>query len=123
MSANPRTFLNTAARLSEEATRPYPNSRKVYVAGSRPDLRVGMREVEQTPTPLAHGEEANPPIPVYDTSGPYTDPAAKIDLLKGLAPLRESWILERNDTALLDGPSSDYGRARAADKDRGYLES
>ena len=88
MSAIPKEFRTTTTRLSEEVTRPYPNSRKLYVTGSRPDIRVGMREVDQTPTPLAHGEEANPPIPVYDTSGPYTDPGAKIDLLKGLAALR-----------------------------------
>ncbi|MBS1236519.1 MAG: phosphomethylpyrimidine synthase ThiC, partial [Proteobacteria bacterium] len=115
MSAIPKEFQQTTTRLSEEATRPYPNSRKVYVTGSRPDIRVGMREVDQTPTPLAHGEEANPPIPVYDTSGPFTDPSAKIDLLKGLAALRAAWILERNDTEELAGPSSDYGRARASD--------
>ena len=115
MSAIPKEFQQTPSRLSEEATRPYPNSRKVYVSGTRPDIRVGMREVDQTPTPLAQGEEANPPIPVYDTSGPYTDPTARIDLLKGLAALREKWILERNDTEELAGPSSDYGRARASD--------
>src|SRR4030065_666763 len=115
MSAIPKEFQQTTTRLSEEATRPYPSSRKLYVTGSRPDIRVGMREVDQTPTPLAHGEEANPPIPVYDTSGPYTDPAAKIDLLKGLAALRAQWILARNDTEELAGPSSDYGRARASD--------
>jgi phosphomethylpyrimidine synthase len=115
MSAIPKEFQQTTTRLSEEATRPYPNSRKVYVTGSRPDIRVGMREVDQTSTPLAHGEEANPPIPVYDTSGPFTDPSAKIDLLKGLAALRAAWILERNDTEELAGPSSDYGRARASD--------
>ena len=115
MSAIPKEFLKTTSRLSEDATRPFPNSRKVYVGGSRPDIRVGMRAVDQTPTPLAHGEEANPPIPVYDTSGPFTDPAASIDLLKGLTALRAAWILERNDTEELAGPSSGYGRARASD--------
>ena len=115
MSAIPKEFQQTTTRLSEEVTRPYPNSRKLYVTGSRPDIRVGMREVDQTPTPLAHGEEANPPIPVYDTSGPYTDPGAKIDLLKGLAALRAAWILERNDTEELAGPSSEYGQTRASD--------
>ncbi len=115
MSAIPKEFQQTTTRLSEEATRPFPNSRKVYITGSRPDIRVGLREVDQTPTPLAHGEEANPPIPVYDTSGPFTDPAARIDLLKGLAALRSPWIAERNDTEELAGPSSDYGRARASD--------
>ena len=115
MSAIPKEFQQTTARLSEEVTRPYPNSRKVYVSGSRPDIRVGMREVDQTATPLAHGEETNPPIPVYDTSGPYTDPTAHIDLLKGLEALRATWILERNDTEVLAGPSSDFGQARASE--------
>jgi phosphomethylpyrimidine synthase len=74
-----------------------------------------MREVTLTPTPSTHGAEENPPITVYDTSGPYTDPGAHIDLRAGLAALREPWIMERNDTVQLDGPSSEYGRARARD--------
>jgi len=115
MSANPKDFLKSSSRLSADATRPYPKSRKVYVPGSRADLRVGMREVEQTATPLENGAEENPPITLYDTSGPYTDPAATIDLMKGLPALRAQWILERNDTEQLAGPSSEYGRARAAD--------
>ena len=123
MSAIPKTFQQTTARLSEEATRPYPNSRKVYIAGSRPDIRVGMREVDQTPTPLTHGEEANPPITIYDTSGPFTDPGASIDLLKGLAALRAPWILERGDSEELAGPSSDYGQTRASDPKLATIKS
>ena len=115
MSANPKHFLKSASQLSADAIAPYPSSRKVYVPGSRPDIRVGMREIAQTPTPSNRGEEENPPVTVYDTSGPYTDPAAHIDLRAGLAPLREKWILERHDTEQLDGPSSEYGRARARD--------
>ena len=115
MSANPKHFLKSTAPLSADAMAPYPASRKIYVPGSRPDIRVGMREIAQTPTPSSHGEEENPPVTVYDTSGPYTDPAAHIDLRAGLAPLREKWILERHDTEQLDGPSSEYGRARARD--------
>ncbi len=115
MSAIPEDFTTRAATLSEEATRPFPNSRKIHVQGSRPDLRVGMREIMQSPTPTARGAEENPPIPVYDTSGPYTDPEAEIDLTRGLPALREAWIVERGDTELLDGPSSEYGRARLAD--------
>ena len=115
MSAIPEEFVNKTARLSEEVTRPFTNSKKIFVEGSRPDLRVPMREIEQSPTPADMGEEFNPPITVYDTSGPYTDPSAKIDLLQGLAPLRENWILERNDTEELAGPTSDYGRARQDD--------
>ncbi|WJW75258.1 phosphomethylpyrimidine synthase ThiC [Thiohalobacter sp. IOR34] len=121
MSAIPEEFLSKTARLSEEVTRPFPNSRKIHVQGSRPDLRVGMREISQAETPASFGAEENPPITVYDTSGPYTDPAAKIDLLKGLAPLREPWILERGDTELLDGPSSEFGRARQADAGLAHL--
>ncbi len=115
MSAIPDEFLEKTARLSEAVTRPFPNSRKIFVQGSRPDLRVGMREISQSPTPTAGGEQPNPPIPVYDTSGPYTDPDARIDLRKGLPPLRAPWIEERGDSEQLDGPSSAYGRDRQAD--------
>jgi len=115
MSAIPHEFIKRTARLSEEATRPYPGSRKIYVAGGRADIRVGMREVSLTPTPTRDGAEVNPPVTVYDTSGPYTDSSATIDLRMGLHARREQWILERNDTSQLDGPSSEYGRAREHD--------
>jgi len=115
MSANPKHLLNLAAPLSPEATAPFPNSRKIFVPGSRADIRVGMREVTLSPTPMSQGEEINPPVTVYDTSGPYTEPNARIDLRAGLPALREPWILERNDTVQLDGPSSDYGRTRERD--------
>ena len=115
MSAIPEEFVQKTARLSEEVTRPYPGSHKIYVQGSRPDLRVGMREIRQADTPASFGAEDNPPITVYDTSGPYTDPAASIDLLKGLADVRGAWIDERNDTEWLPGPSSEFGQRRAAD--------
>ena len=88
MSAIPEDFIQQTLRLSEEVTRPFPNSRKIYVEGSRPDIRVPMREINQTDTPSNFGEEKNPPIPVYDTSGPYTDPNVEIDLLKGMPNLR-----------------------------------
>ena len=115
MSAIPKEFLSTTAALSDEAMRPFPNSRKIFVSGSRPDIKVGMREVALTPTRTSSGAEENPPITVYDTSGPYTDPGATIDLRKGLAPVREQWILARGDTEQLDGPSSEYGRTRERD--------
>jgi phosphomethylpyrimidine synthase len=115
MSAIPEEFVQKTARLSEEVTRPYPGSRKIYVPGSRPDLRVGMREIQQADTAASFGAENNPPITVYDTSGPYTDPAANIDLLKGLPDVRGAWIDERNDTEWLPGPSSEFGKRRAAD--------
>ena len=114
MNANPK-FLNTAARVDEAAVQPLPNSRKVYVEGSRPDIRVPMREIRQSDTPASFGAEKNPPIYVYDTSGPYTDPAARIDIRSGLPALRARWIDERGDTAELPGPTSRYGRERLAD--------
>jgi phosphomethylpyrimidine synthase len=115
MSAVPQEFIHRTAQLSAEATRPYPNSSKTFVQGLRPDMRVGMREVRQSDTPALHGAEANPPIPVYDTSGPYTDPAAHIDLMRGLLPLRATWIAERGDTELLADFTSEYARRRNRD--------
>ena len=114
MNANPQ-FLNTTAHVDEAAVKSLPNSRKVYIEGSRPDIRVPMREISQSDTPAGMGHEKNPPIFVYDTSGPYTDPTVKIDIRSGLAPLRQKWIEERNDTEVMSGPSSDYGRERLAD--------
>ena len=114
MNANPK-FLNTTAHVDEAAVKSLPNSRKVYIEGSRPDIRVPMREISQSDTPAAMGHEKNPPIFVYDTSGPYTDPNVKIDIRSGLAPLRQKWIEERNDTVVMDGPSSQYGKERLAD--------
>ncbi|MCO5760846.1 MAG: phosphomethylpyrimidine synthase ThiC [Chromatiaceae bacterium] len=121
MSAIPQDFIRTTARLSEAVTRPFARSRKIYVQGSRPDLRVPMREVSQTPTQTQRGPEENPPIYVYDTSGPYTDPKARIDLLAGLPDLRGPWIEERGDTELLTAPSSTYGRQRQRDPALAHL--
>ncbi|HEX5033459.1 MAG TPA: phosphomethylpyrimidine synthase ThiC [bacterium] len=82
-------FREELQTLNEEATRPFPNSRKVYTLGSRPDLRVPMREIS-----LA---APHPPVQVYDTTGPYLDPATPIDLSQGLPRLREAWLKERGD--------------------------
>jgi phosphomethylpyrimidine synthase len=114
MNANPK-FINATAHVDEAAVKPLPNSRKVYVEGSRPDIRVPMREITQSDTPASFGAEKNPPICVYDTSGPYTDPMKRIDIRRGLEPLRLPWILERGDTEELPGPTSQYGRQRDAD--------
>ncbi len=114
MNANPK-FIAQAARVDEAAIKPLPNSRKVYVEGSRRDIRVPMREVAQSDTPASFGAEKNPPIYVYDTSGPYTDQRTRIDIRQGLAPLRAAWIEERGDTAQLSGPTSRYGRERLID--------
>jgi phosphomethylpyrimidine synthase len=107
--------LSRTAAVDKDSVQPFPKSRKVYVEGSRPDIRVPMREITLDDTPTDMGGEKNDPLYVYDTSGPYTDPDATIDVRKGLAPLRENWILERDDTEQLDGLTSEYGRARAAD--------
>jgi phosphomethylpyrimidine synthase len=113
---NAPQFIAQNAHVDEAAVQPFPNSRKIYVEGSRADIQVPMREIAQSDTPTAFGGEKNPPIYVYDTSGPYTDPAAKIDVRKGLNPLRAKWIEERNDTELLAHLSSEYGRQRESDQ-------
>jgi len=114
MNANPK-FLSATATVDEAAVKPLPNSRKIYVTGSRPDIRVAMREISLADTTGSFGAEPNPPIYVYDTSGPYTDPDATIDIRSGLEPIRNPWIIERNDTEELSGPSSDYGKERLND--------
>ncbi len=121
MSAIPEDFIQKTAHLSEEVTRPFYKSRKIYLEGSRPDIRVPMREISQDPTAASFGAEENPPIPVYDTSGPFTDPERKIDLMQGMPELRTRWIEERDDTDLLDGPTSEYGRARQDDPELAKL--
>ena len=121
MSAIPEEFIKKTTQLSEDVTRPFPNSVKIYVAGSRPDIRVPMRQVQQDDTAASFGVEKNPPITVYDTSGPYSDPDASIDLMGGLPDVRAGWIDERNDTRLLDGPSSDFGNERQADPELAHL--
>jgi phosphomethylpyrimidine synthase len=114
MNANPQ-FLAATATVDQAAIQPLPNSRKIYVAGSRPDIRVPMREITQSDTPASFGAEKNPAIYVYDTSGPYTDPAARIDIRSGLPALRAAWIAERGDSEELAGPSSHYGVERLND--------
>ncbi len=114
MNANPK-FLSQTATVDTAAVQPLPNSRKIYVTGSRPDIQVPMREISQSDTPANMGAEKNPAIYVYDCSGPYTDPAVKIDIRSGLAAPRTPWILERNDTEALAGPSSQYGVERLND--------
>ena len=115
MNANPK-FLAATAHVDDAAVQPLPNSKKAYVEGSRPDMRVPMREITQADTPGMFGGEHNPPVFVYDCSGPYTDPAARIDIRSGLAPLRQGWIEERDDTEVLAGPSSQYGIERLNDQ-------
>ena len=109
-------FIADQAHVDELAIAPLPNSRKIYVEGSRPDIQVPMREISQSDTPTGMGGEKNPPIYVYDCSGPYTDPTAKIDIRAGLPALRQKWIEERGDTEVLNDLTSDFGRERAGDK-------
>lgn len=105
-------FLNETASLDPEALKSFAKSRKVHVTGSRPDLKVPFREISLSDTPSSFGAEKNPPVMVYDTSGPYTDPDYQIDIRNGLPSLRSQWIDERNDTEFLDGPTSIFGHER-----------
>ncbi|HAY3563857.1 TPA: phosphomethylpyrimidine synthase ThiC [Elizabethkingia meningoseptica] len=94
-----------------------PNSKKVYVGGKLFPIKVAMREITLSPTKLSSGGiEVNPPVTVYDTSGPYTDANAVIDVRKGLPRIREQWILDRNDVDVLEKITSEYGRQRLADE-------
>ncbi len=101
-NGNPAAINGNASATSAD-----PAARKVYVTGSRPDLRVPLREIT-----LA---EPNPPVHLYDTSGPYTDPDVTIDLEKGLERRRLAWILERDDVEELPAPTSKYRRGRESD--------
>ena len=92
-------------------------SRKIYVVGSRPDLRVAMREIIQSDTPSENGPIANPPIPVYDTAGPYTDDSIKIDLSQGISEKRRLWIDERADCEMIPTTDSTSKPQRAV---KGY---
>jgi phosphomethylpyrimidine synthase len=108
-------FLTATAEVDPATTQPFAKSRKVYVQGSRQDIRVPFREISLSDTPSAFGAEKNPPVVVYDTSGPYTDPYTKIDIRNGLPALRAGWIAERGDVEQLEGPSSEFGVARKND--------
>ena len=121
MNANPEHFLEKITQLDPQTRKQFPNSTKVYIAGSREDLRVPMREITLTDTLTEKGREVNPPVRVYDTSGPYSDPAAVIDLRSGLPPLRTSWIIDRGDTEQLAQVSSRFGRQRQADVATAHL--
>ncbi|WAJ69345.1 phosphomethylpyrimidine synthase ThiC [Catenovulum adriaticum] len=99
---------------------PFPNSHKVYVEGSDPSIKVGMREITLADTYVGGTKEnpefePNESIRVYDTSGPYTDPSINIDVHKGLPRIRESWIADRDDTEALDSVTSRFSQKRLAD--------
>ncbi len=107
-------LLQKTDELSAEVRTPFPNSRKIHVEGPQ-GVRVPMREISQTDTRIENGVVPNPPVTVYDTSGPFSDPDVQVDLRQGLAALRADWIAARGDTEELRGPSSLFGRIRAAD--------
>ncbi|MCQ4321286.1 phosphomethylpyrimidine synthase ThiC [Pseudomonas stutzeri] len=112
--------LSESAQVDQGSIQPFPRSQKIYVQGSRPDIRVPMREISLDVTPIAFSEtksggEINAPVLVYDTSGPYTDPSVTIDVRKGLADVRSAWIDDRGDTERLDGLTSQFGQQRLAD--------
>ena len=114
------THVDTDALTRQITRTPFPGSRKIYLDGTRADIRVPFREITLNDTLVHEGageprQEANPPLRVYDASGPYTDPAANIDITRGLPGLRSSWIADRADTEALPGISSAYGRQRLAD--------
>ena len=118
--AKTRLTVDTDDLTSRITRTPFAGSRKIYLAGSRPDIRVPFREVTLTDTQITEGSgeprrEANPPLRLYDPSGVYTDPAAPIDITRGLEPLRGAWIADRADTEALPGISSAYGRERLND--------
>ncbi|MFQ2552453.1 phosphomethylpyrimidine synthase ThiC [Aeromonas caviae] len=104
----------------------HPNSRRIFIQGSRPDIRVPLREIQLADTFVGGTKEApqfepNEPVPVYDTSGPYGEEAAPIDVRRGLPRLREAWVLERADTDALDGLSSTFTQERLADEGLDHL--
>tara|TARA_B100001093_G_scaffold510859_1_gene577556 strand:- start:639 stop:2522 length:1884 start_codon:yes stop_codon:yes gene_type:complete len=121
MNAESEHLLEKISKLDTSGQQHYPNSRKVYVQGSRSDLKVPMREISLTATETETGFEENPSIRVYDTSGIYSDTESVIDLRKGLPPIRQPWIEERNDTEQLAGASSTFGQARQQDLNTAHL--
>ena len=121
MNAKPEQFFDKISQLNTSTRQHFPNSRKIYVQGSRPDIRVPMREITLTATETETGLEENAPLRVYDPSGIYSDADADINLRAGLPAIRASWIAARQDTDLLDSVSSEFGRARQSDVKTAHL--
>ena len=103
--------LKKMSNVKAAFVKPFPNSKKIYVRGSRSDIQVPMREIKLTDT-IGELAEKNAPIYVYDTSGVYTDTNVKIDLHKGLGNVRSAWIDERADTETLTALSSNFSNER-----------
>ncbi|WP_137818611.1 phosphomethylpyrimidine synthase ThiC [Pseudomonas sp. 2FG] len=116
MTVQQQKNLSESAQVDLQSVQPFTRSQKIYVEGSRPDILVPMREISLDVTPTGFsvegGGEINAPVLVYDTSGPYTDPAVQIDVRKGLADIRSAWIEARGDTERLAGLSSHFGQER-----------
>src|SRR5512133_1252360 len=106
--ANETSLHGEVLPSHDPSVAPFPRSRRTYVQGSRPDIRVPMREIALDETPALFGVEKNPPVTVYDTSGPYTDPELHLDLRQGLPEVRRTWIEERGDSEELEYVSSTY---------------
>ncbi|MGK4474695.1 phosphomethylpyrimidine synthase ThiC [Aeromonas molluscorum] len=118
--ASAQTFIDNLKGMA------HPNSKRIFIQGSRPDIQVGLREITLADTFVGGTEEnpkfeANEPVPVYDTSGAYGDESAEIDVRRGLPRLREQWILERGDTEPLDDLSSAFTQERLADEGLDHL--
>ncbi|MGF1727470.1 phosphomethylpyrimidine synthase ThiC [Photobacterium nomapromontoriensis] len=121
MSNRKQARLDAKQFIESLTTQPYPSSQKIYVPGSRDDIRVPMREITLADSLIGGSKESpifesNEPVRVYDTSGFYTDPLHQIDIYSGLPKLREAWIAERGDTELLSELSSAYSKERLADE-------
>ncbi|MFM5622121.1 phosphomethylpyrimidine synthase ThiC [Aeromonas veronii] len=104
----------------------HPNSRRIFIEGSRADIRVPLREIQLADTLVGGTKEApqfepNEPVPVYDTSGRYGEEGVAIDVRRGLPRLRENWVLERDDTDELPGLSSTFTQERLADEGLDHL--
>ncbi|MFM4717534.1 phosphomethylpyrimidine synthase ThiC [Aeromonas veronii] len=104
----------------------HPNSRRIFIEGSRPDIRVPLREIQLADTFVGGTKkdprfEPNEPVPVYDTSGRYGEEGVAIDVRRGLPRLRENWVLERDDTDELPGLSSTFTQERLADEGLDHL--
>ncbi len=118
--------LSDTAAIDLASIAPFPNSRKIYVQGSRKDIQVPMREINLIPTATmsaegVEGSETNAPVRVYDTSGSYSDPAIDNDVREGLASVRDSWITERDDSVQLPNESSLFTRERLEDPETANL--
>ena len=113
-----------ASQITRDA---FPASKKVYVNGTiHPEIKVAMREIELTESKpmFKDGEfskDENPPVTVYDTSGPYTDPSIEIDVKEGIPRIREQWIMDRGDVQQLDEITSEFGKERLYNSELDHL--